>query len=75
MKNSIEVPITLEKENEKRCLLTIPYQGEKGDHLIKSMKRNLKKILPNNVKPQITYTERKLGLLFRISNTFHLIHF
>ena len=75
MKNSIEVPITLENENEKRYLLTIPYQGEKGDYLIKSMKRNLKKILPNNVKPQITYTGRKLGLLFRISNTFHLIHF
>ena len=75
MKNSIEVPITLENENEKWYLLTIPYQGEKGDYLIKSMKRNLKKILPNNVKPQITYTGRKLGLLFRISNTFHLIHF
>ena len=28
------------------------------------MKRNLKKILPNNVKPQITYTGRKLGSLF-----------
>ena len=29
------------------------------------MKRNLKKILPNNVKPQITYTGRKLGSLFQ----------
>ena len=44
--------------------ITIPYQGEKGDYLIKSVKRNLKKILPNNVKPQITYTGRKLGSLF-----------
>ena len=31
MKNSIDVPITLDNENEKRHLLTIPYQGEKGD--------------------------------------------
>ena len=62
--NSIAVPITLENENEKRHPLTIPYQGEKGDHLIKSMKRNLEKILPNNVKSQITYTGRKLGSLF-----------
>ena len=38
MKNSIEVPITLENENKKRQLLTIPYQDEKGDCLIKSMK-------------------------------------
>ena len=38
MKNSIEVPIILENENKKRHLLTIPYQGEKGDYLIKSLK-------------------------------------
>ena len=65
LKNSIEVSITLENENEKRHLLTNPYQGEKRDYLIKSMERNLKKILPNNVKPQITYTGRKLGSLFQ----------
>ena len=29
------------------------------------MKGNLKKKLPNNVKPQITYTGRKLGSLFQ----------
>ena len=61
MKNSIAVPITLENENEKESLLTIQYQGEKGDYLINSMKRNLKKILPNKEKPQITYKRRKLG--------------
>ena len=38
MKNSTEVPITLENENKKRQLLTIPYQDEKGDCLIKAMK-------------------------------------
>ena len=43
MKNSIEVPITLENKNEKRHLLIIPYQGEKGDYLIKSMKKKLEK--------------------------------
>ena len=31
MKNSNAVPITLENKNEKRHLLTIPYQSEKGD--------------------------------------------
>ena len=65
MKNSIEVPITLKNESKKRHLLTIPYLGEKGTYLIKFMKRNLKKILPNNLKPQITYTGRKLGSLFQ----------
>ena len=65
MKNSIDVPITLENENEKRHLLTNPYQGEKGDYLIRSMKRNLKKTLPNNVKPQITHTGRKMRSFFQ----------
>ena len=32
------------------------------------MKRNLKKILPNNVKPQITYTGRKLRSLFHMKH-------
>ena len=61
MKNSIAVSITVENENEKQHLLTIPYQGEKGDYLMKSMKRNFKQALPNNLKSQITYTGRKLG--------------
>ena len=43
MKNSIEVPITLENKNEKQHLLIIPYQGEKGDYLLKSMKKKLEK--------------------------------
>ena len=68
MKNSIKVPIKFENKNEKQHLLPILYQGEKGDYLIKSMKRNLKKILPNNVKPQITYTGRKLGSLFQTTD-------
>ena len=61
MKKSIAVLITLENENKKRYLLAIPYQGEKGNYLITSMKRNLKKVLPNNMKPQITYRGRKLA--------------
>ena len=31
MKNSIDVPITLENENEKRHLLASSYQGVEGD--------------------------------------------
>ena len=56
--------------------LTIPYQGEKGDYLIKSMKLKMKKTLPSNVKPQITYTERKIGSLFKMKDRtmFEHIH-
>ena len=31
MENSIAVPIKFESKNKKRQLVTIPYQGEKGD--------------------------------------------
>ena len=54
--------------------LTIPYQREKDDYLIKSMKRNLKKILLNNVKPEITYIGRKLGLFQKDQTTFEHKH-
>ena len=78
MKNSIAVPITLENENEKRHLLTIPYEGEKGDYLIESVKRSLKNMLRNNVKPQITYAGRKLGSSFQtkdhIGETDHRVN-
>ena len=63
MDNNIAVPIKLENKNVKPHL-----QGEKGDYLIKSMKRSLKKILPNNVKPQIIYIGSKLGTLFQIKD-------
>ena len=74
MKNSIKVPIKFENKNEKQHLLPILYQGEKGDYLIKSMKRNLKKILPNNVKPQIIYTGRKLESLFQTKDQHDIIY-
>ena len=44
------------------------YQGQKGDYLIKSKKANLKNILPNNVKPQITYGG------YILSSTIHMIY-
>ena len=55
MKKSIAVLITLENENKKWYLVTIPYQGEKGNYLITSMKRNLKKYYPTtwNLKEHI----------------------
>ena len=35
---------------EKHLLLVIPYQGKKGDHILKSLKKGMWKMLPNNVK-------------------------
>ena len=48
---------------EKQQLLVLPYQGKKGDFILKSFKKGMRKILPNNVKPQIAFTGRKVGKL------------
>ena len=49
------------KEDEntsiKNHLLVLPYQGEKGIHIVNSMKRYFNKILPANVKVQTALLE------------------
>ena len=34
---------------EKQQLLVLPSQGKKGDHILKSFKKGMRTILPNNV--------------------------
>ena len=44
------------------------YAGPKGKNVIKSMNNNVQRILPNNVKTRITYTDRKLGTKFQLKD-------
>ena len=56
-------------ENEtvrKKNLLLLPYQGNKGIGLIKSLKRNLRKHLPNSIKMQVTFLVQKLITQFNV---------
>ena len=46
--------------NEKIHCLMLPYQGNKGSNLIKSMKRYVSKLLPEHTKLEITFTGTKL---------------
>ena len=39
----------------KRHLLLLPYQGQKGDLIIKSMKKRLKTLLPDKVKTDVVF--------------------
>ena len=59
---------------EKQQLLVLPYQGKKGDHILKSFKKGMRKILANNVKPQIAYTGRKVGASFQIKDKTEMKH-
>ena len=41
----------------KNHLLVLPYKGEKGIHIVNSMKRYVKKILPENTNVKTAYIE------------------
>ena len=40
--------------------MKLPYAGEKGCSIIKSLKKHLKKTFPANIEADIIYTETKL---------------
>ena len=44
----------------KTHLLVLPYQEEKGIHIVNSMKRYVNEVLPENVKVQTAYTGKRL---------------
>ena len=50
----------------KNYFLLLPYKGEKGEHLIKSMKRRISQLLPPEFKTQVTYTGKKLDTSFNV---------
>ena len=52
--------------NEKIYHLMLPYQGDKGSNLLKSMKRYVSKLLPEHTKLEITFKGKKLNSCFLI---------
>ena len=49
-------------------MLLLPYYGDKGTRLTKSLKINLYKHLPNNGRTQIKFTCQKLGSQFKVKD-------
>ena len=58
----------------KNHLLVLPYQGEKGIHIVNSMKRYVNKILPENVKVQTTFTGKRLSSCFKTKDKTKFEH-
>ena len=44
----------------------IPYQGGKGEQVIKSVRKILKRLLPSNIKVLVSFTGNKLRSSFNI---------
>ena len=60
--------------NDKIHRLMLPYQGDKGSNLLKSMKRYVSKLVPEHTKLEITFTGKKLNSCFSIKDKTSFEH-
>ena len=58
----------------KRHFLVLPYQVQKGDFIIKSIKKRLKTLLADNVKTNIGFQVKQLSSCFNIKNKTKFPH-
>ena len=64
----------VEKHDDKKHLLMMPYQGEKGEQVIKSVRKTIKRVLPSNIKVQVSFTGNKLSSCFSIKDKTNFEH-
>ena len=55
-------------------MLVPPYKGEKGEKLIKSLNKHVKKVLPENHLSRHAYRSKKMGSFFNIKDQTKLEH-
>ena len=59
---------------DKHPLLVILNQGKKGNHILNLFKNEIRKMLPNNIKPRIAFTGRKVGTSFQMKDKTKMQH-
>ena len=64
----------MEKHDHKKHLLMIPYKGGKGEQVIKSVRKTIKRLLPSNIKVQVSFTGNKLSSCFNIKEKTKFEH-
>ena len=72
-KHATQTDVKFESK-DKSHLLLLPYQGEKGLHLTKSLKRNLKSLVPSTVKANVRFTGKNLSTCFQIKDKTKFEH-
>ena len=67
-----KVPTNTANENEngnkKIHRLLLPYQGDEGCNIIKSMNKRVNKLLPSNTKIEVTFQSTKLSSCFNVKD-------
>ena len=49
-------------------MLALPYQGKKGDFIIKSMKKRFRNLLPQCIVRKVIFTGSKLSSKFQVND-------
>ena len=62
------------QENCKNLKLILPYAGKQGAQLTSKMKKQLRKVLPDNVKTMVTYQSKKLVSKFPVKDKIDFQH-
>ena len=53
---------------KKKCMMILPYQGEKGLTLVNRLKKDLNSKLPAELETQIVFTGKRLSTFFQIKD-------
>ena len=59
---------------KEEYLLLAPYQGKKGDYVIKPMKKRMKCLLPTDIVTKIGYVVNKPSACFRVKDVTEFKH-
>ena len=66
---------SIKHTTEKKQMLVLPYQGKKGDFIIKSMKKRFRKLPLRYIVPTVVFTGSKLSSKFQVKDsTFNHNH-
>ena len=65
---------TIAEKCDDKKLLMIPYQGGKGEQAIKTIRKTIKRLLPSNIKVQVSFTGNKLNSCFNIKDKTKFDH-
>ena len=58
----------VEKYDDKKRLLMVPYQEGKEKKVIKLVRKTMKRLLPSNIRVQVCFTGNKLSSRFNIKD-------
>ena len=59
---------------DKKHRLVLPYKGDRGNHILRSMKKYVRKLLPKKSTLRITYTGKKISSQFNIKEKTNFEH-